>query len=230
LQISREGCSKGLDLTGGWEREGKLKCVKEVTRKGKPVPLAPIGSVTDQGIPQERKMDANLVSATGLWKSFDESIGIQAFQCMVFCDGLSAFGDDSHPFPIAWVATEGRVDDTARRRNDPIRESQVDLLDRPLLELSLEMKTGTLGESDNHQPGSVLVEAVDNPWATLASHSSKLVEACQKGIHEGAGWMAWGRMDHHPSRLVDDNDLVILINDVKRDRFRLKRLGFKSGN
>ena len=43
-------------------------------------------------------------------------------------------------------------------------------------------------------------------------------------VDQRAGPVAGGGMDHQPARLVDDDDRIVLVDDIERDRLRL-RLG-----
>ena len=157
-------------------------------------------------------------------------MGTEDFQGMEFGNGFAPFRNDGHLFSVAWIAADGRVDDPVRRRDDVGSERKIDLADRPLLELTLDMETGPFGEGDDHEPGRVSVQSVDDTGAALPSHAGELAKACEERVDGGAGRVTGARVHDHAGRLVDNHQLIILIDDVEGDRFGLQRLGLTSGD
>ena len=85
----------------------------------------------------------------------------------------------------------------------------------------------------HHQPGGVLVEPVHDAGPPLAADAGEAVAAMgDQRVDQRAGPMAGGRMDHQIARLVDDDDVVVLIDDLERNRLRrgLGRLGRRHGD
>ncbi len=71
----------------------------------------------------------------------------------------------------------------------------------------------------DHQAGGVPVQAVDEPDLVVL----RLPKAVPgQGIAQGAGGMPLGRVDHQPGRLIDHQDVVILIYDGYIDGLRIE--------
>ena len=76
----------------------------------------------------------------------------------------------------------------------------------------------------HHQPGGVLVQPVHDAGPPDAADPGKARAAMRdQRVDQCAGLVAGGRMHHEALRLVDDDDVVVLIDDVERD---ILALGF----
>ena len=73
---------------------------------------------------------------------------------------------------------------------------------------------------------------MDDARTRHAANSFHVGAVVQDGVHERPRVVAWCRVDDEPRRLVDDKDVVILENDVKRDvlRFRFGGHGWRNGD
>ncbi len=61
---------------------------------------------------------------------------------------------------------------------------------------------------------------MDNAWALDAANAGKGRAAMmQQGVDQRAGPVAGGRMDDHAGRLVDDDEVLILVEHIKGDCF-----------
>ena len=77
----------------------------------------------------------------------------------------------------------------------------------------------------DHQAGGALVEAMDDAGAQLAADAAQVVDVVEQGVDQRAVGVAGGRMDDHARGLVDDHDVGVLVDDVERQRLRLRRGG-----
>ena len=85
------------------------------------------------------------------------------------------------------------------------------------------MRAVVLG--DHHQAGGVLVEPVHDARPLHPADAGEAVAAMgDQRIHQRSRGVSGGRMHHEPCRLVDDDDVLVLIDDVERDVFS-RRLG-----
>src|SRR5690349_16850500 len=84
------------------------------------------------------------------------------------------------------------------------------------------MRVIRLGDED--QPASLLVEAMNDAGPDFAAHGRQTSKVMQESVDEcstialivrstGAG------VDHHSCRLVDDGEVVILVDNFKRNVF-----------
>jgi hypothetical protein len=75
-----------------------------------------------------------------------------------------------------------------------------------------------LGNED--QAGGVLVETVDDPGSVRSADVRYLGAVGQHRVDQGAAGVTGPRMHDHPCRLVDHQQDVVLVNDVKGNVFR----------
>ena len=81
--------------------------------------------------------------------------------------------------------------------------------------------------TDHQDAGGVPVDPVDDPRPQNAVDPGKAVPAVKhQGVDQCPALMAGGGMHHHPLRLVDQDHVVILVQDIQRDLLRrdLRRL------
>ena len=77
---------------------------------------------------------------------------------------------------------------------------------------------GAVVLGDHHQPGGVLVEPVHDAGPPHAADAREAVAAMgDQRIDQGpVPWPAAG-MNHQVARLVDDDHVVVLVDDIERD-------------
>jgi hypothetical protein len=129
--------------------------------------------------------------------------------------------DDGHPLAMGRIPPNGRLNSALRRGGRPIHKSQVRLADFSPLECFLQEGLGVsvLGYEDN--PGSILVQAMNDPRPFNLTQRLDLRGMGQDGGHQGPGTVACRRVDHKPSRFVDHQDILIFEKDFERNRLRL---------
>ena len=73
----------------------------------------------------------------------------------------------------------------------------------------------------NHQSGCVHIDTVNNTRSDNTVDVRKLTGTVEKQrIYERPGIMTRSRMDDHPLRLIDDDQIIIFIYNIQRDIFR----------
>src|SRR6516225_4925446 len=85
---------------------------------------------------------------------------------------------------------------------------------------------GKVRLSDHQEAGRILVEPMDNSRPAYPADAREAVaKVGDQGVDERASPIAWGGMHDEPRRLIDNEQLFILVNDRERDvlRFRLSR-------
>ena len=103
----------------------------------------------------------------------------------------------------------------------------VDPADRARLQLSNQLGVRLQRLGHHHQAGGVLVQTMHD---TGARHIDDVRHMVQQGIEQGAIGMPGSRVHHQPSRLVDHQQVIVLVNDVQRDILRHPlTLGFLFG-
>ena len=121
--------------------------------------------------------------------------------------------------PRPGVAVDRLVDGALRAIRCPPRKGEVAALQGsgPAMvgELGGERTVGAVVLGDHHQPGGVLVEAVDDAGAPHPTDAGKALPAMgDQRVDERAGAVSRGGMDDETARLVDDDDVVVLVDDV----------------
>ena len=82
-----------------------------------------------------------------------------------------------------------------------------------------------VGLGDHQEAARILVEAVHDPRPHHPADAGKARAAMRnEGIDQGSGLVPRRGMDDQAGRLVDDDEVVVLVDDVEGDRFR-PRLG-----
>ena len=70
-----------------------------------------------------------------------------------------------------------------------------------------------------------LVQAMDDPWTLFASDAGKRLAMMQQRIDQRAGLVPRRGMHHEPGRLVDHDQVFVLVQHPKRDFLRLGQRG-----
>src|SRR5436309_11259270 len=63
---------------------------------------------------------------------------------------------------------------------------------------------------------------MDDARPLFAADAAQVVDVMEQGVYERSAGMSRRRMNDHSRRLVDDDDIWILIKDGQRQRFRLR--------
>lgn len=82
----------------------------------------------------------------------------------------------------------------------------------------------------HHDTAGVLVETMDNAWPPHTANAGKRRAAVMnESVNQRAGGISRAGMDHQPGRLVDDDNVVILVENGQRYRFAPRLGGFGFG-
>ena len=127
-----------------------------------------------------------------------------------------------HLLPVVRIAPDRLVDPPPRHHFAP-GEREVFLLDLALGELPGQFGVRLVVLRDDHQPRRAFVEPVHDARPFLAADPAEIVHVMQQRVHQRAARVSRRRVHHHPRRFVDHDQVVILIEDRQRQRFRLRR-------
>ena len=73
----------------------------------------------------------------------------------------------------------------------------------------------------HHEAACVLVEPVHDARPALAADTGKARTAMgDQRVDQRTGLVSRGRVDHHVGRLIDNDDVIVLVDNLERDRFR----------
>jgi hypothetical protein len=79
------------------------------------------------------------------------------------------------------------------------------------------MRVRVLG--DDEEPGRIAIEPVDDAGTLLLAARDAVPE---KAVNESTASVPGRRMDDHPGRLVDDEEVLILVGDREPEFLRLE--------
>jgi len=81
------------------------------------------------------------------------------------------------------------------------------------------------GSRDDHESRGAFVEAVHDPRAVAPGFIVVIIERAtsEEGIDQCAGTVSCCRMDDHPCRLVNDQQVIVFVHDIESDSFSLWR-------
>ena len=75
---------------------------------------------------------------------------------------------------------------------------------------------------DDHQSRRAAIEPVHDAGPLLAADAAQVVDVMEERVDERAARMPGGRVHDHAGRLVDDDEVAILVEDRQRQRFGLR--------
>ena len=122
-----------------------------------------------------------------------------------------------HLLAVPRIASDREHDFALADARDPGGERQVLLAERPSPHLAREHLVGTVRLRDQEHPRRVAVETVDDPGPQLAADAGQVADVVEEGIHERARRVARGGMDDEAGRLVDRDQVFVLVEDRERD-------------
>ncbi len=79
---------------------------------------------------------------------------------------------------------------------------------------------GALVLCQQDQAGGLFVQAMDDARPLLAADPLNIRLITQHGIHERPGSVSRGRMHHHASRFIDNDQVLIFEDDIEGDILR----------
>ena len=139
------------------------------------------------------------------------------------------------------VPADRRLDPADRRGDVPEDKRLVGLLDAARLELSHDRCLRRVMASDHQQAAGVPVEAMHDPGPLDAGDAAprRAVAVRQQRIDQGPAAVPGRRMDDQAGRLVEDQQVIVLVHDpkwdlgrrreVERDRLRDVETQLRSG-
>lgn len=171
------------------------------------------------------EMHANLVGAasrkTALEKCRGHAVPLER-AVVRQCRFTLVFRDDGHFGPIAAAATDITLDITLERHWCAPNEGVIGAFDGPGFELRGQRGMRFVGLCRHDKAARILVEAMDDTWPPHATDPRQAIAAMRdQGIHQRSVRLARTRMNCHAGRFVDHQKRIVLVEDIKRDRFAL---------
>ena len=181
-----------------------------------------VDRVSRDGVADPRHMHADLVRAAGLEAAAQVRILPVARDDLPVRHGLAAvLLRNGHALAVARVAADGRIDRAAVLAEAAADDALIGAAQRVVAELGGKAPVGKVVLRHDEQAGRVAVDAVDDAGAALAAHAGQAVAAViEQGVDERAVLVPGGRVDDEALRLIDDEHVPVLIDDIERDILR----------
>ena len=181
---------------------------------------AAVQRITDQRMVDMRHVHANLVGAAGFQAALDQAVRPETLAQAVMGDGALAVLLVAHGLAqaVAHVAADRGIYRAAGHQG-----AQHHRLVLPLHVVAgqhlHQRGMGRQALGHHHQARGVLVQAVHDA-ATRQLGQGRIV--MQRGVQHGAGAISCARMHHQPGRLVQHQQVFVLVDDVQGDGLRLQ--------
>ena len=139
---------------------------------------------------------------------------------MIPGDGvLTAGGADGISFSDPGMSAEGQGDDIGIQFQGTVHHSQIDFLGLAMFKLMGQAPMSRIGFGDYQDTGGIAVQPMYDPRAKPAIYLGEGVTIVDQTIDQGSPPVSPGRMDDEIGRLVEDDQMLILENDVQGDIF-----------
>lgn len=205
-------------------RERDTPRVQKLSCQAQFVFLFAVHRVTDDGMFEKGEVHANLMRASCFGFDAQERIFFRVRENMKNGNGIARVRQccDSHFFAVSHVARKGRVNFALRCFDNAMHEREIGLVNFARGELALESMQRGVIFGDEHYATRIAVEPMHNTGALLiACHNVGRVS--QHRVDECSRCVSDGGMHDHARGFVDDEDCIIVVQNVERNRFGLCR-------
>ena len=114
------------------------------------------------------------------------------------------------------IAADRHVDPLALL-HEPPHERDVSLLDLAIVKLPRQLLVRGVVLRHDHHARRAFVEAMHDAGAQLAADAAEIGDVMEQRVDQRARVVPGARMHHHAGRLVDDDDVGVLVEDVDRE-------------
>ena len=180
-------------------------------------------------------MNTHLMGASGLQPALYEGSAAQPLQCSIVRDGAFSppsfffLRHDGHLLPVLRRTGDRTGYGSRRRARMAGNNGSVRALDGMVGELNRETFVSPVRLGDDQQARGVLVDAMDDTGASYAPDAGKLpATMVEQGVDQRPVQVPRSRMDDEPRRLVDNDQVLVLEHDDKRNVLS-DRLGRNGG-
>ncbi len=179
-----------------------------------------IGEVADAGVADRRHVNPNLVGAPGLEADVEQAGSAEGLDRLVVRDAVTPARDDGELVVGAGMAADRGVDRPTRRVGMPLHQRPVALVDLALPERVFQPGVRDLAFRDDHQPGRANVEPVHDALPLCRPAGRDAVPGRGQPAGDGGTFPSGARVGRDPDRLVDHDQVGVLVNDPQaRDPF-----------
>ena len=129
------------------------------------------------------------------------------------------------------MTANGRVNQPGFLPQNAVSHRTIVFFHGALLELLAKMRVRRIVFCDQNQAGRILIKPVDDSRPPLAADAGKVVHVIKQRVHQRSVFVSGRRMHHHAAGFVDNGNIRILIENIKRNILRLygRRPGMRNG-
>ena len=182
-----------------------------------------IRTVPHQRMPQMRKMNPDLMGASGLEAAFHQRRVVETLKNLVVRPRVAPPIHHRHPGTVVRMAADRRIHGALLWRL-AAHHREVNPLDRSALQLTHQIRLSLQGARHDKKAAGVFVEAMDNAGARNAAQFRK---AMQQPIEKRSPGDPAPRVDHKTDRLIDHDKSGILMEDRQGDILRRIQAAFR---
>jgi len=193
---------------------------------------ASVDGIADDRMADGAQVHANLVRPPRVNGHLAQRDAGQVERACDAGDGVPrVLGLGRHFLAIAWIATDCRID-AASCLHDPPHERDVFLFDLAIVELARQLLVCRVVLGDHHDARRAAVETVDDAGPHLSADAAQARQVMQQRIDQCARRMAGTGVHHHARGLVDDGEVLVLVDDLHRQRLARERgwFGVRQGD
>ncbi len=231
-QVFRERCGDFEWLSGARVGEGDRAGVEGLAfQDGLAWPIggwgsrdggsAAIQTVAENGSAGVRQVDSDLMRPSGLRlcvQQRDAAVSLGDFEKCYGGSGGGVVFADRHLFPLVGMRTDRAIDQVAIAIGRWGDRCPVVLLDRPMFELLGELRVCEVVLGDQYDAAGIAIQSVDDARSVPAAGGAELLEVVGQRGGQGSSPMTFGGVHHHPSGLVDCDEVIVFVQDAQRDR------------
>ena len=183
---------------------------------------AAVERIADDRMSDRAQVHANLVRAPGMNRDLRQrDRGVEVLGADDPRHGFPAApGSRRHLLPVARIAPDRRIDAPSRLHHAP-DERDVFLLDLAIVKLPRQFFVRRVVLGDDHQAGRAAIEPMHDARPLLAADAAQIVNLMEERVHQRAARVPGRRVNDHARRLVDDDEVRILVEDRHVERFGL---------
>src|SRR5579875_1650579 len=213
-------------MTCGGVGELQLVGMQELAAQGQRSATASIDGIACYRIADSSQVDANLMRAPRFELYQQQRMPGEALQHAEAGARLASRSRGNvHLLAMPWITTNGGIYASAIKRHNAINERQIALYYRVALHLLDQSCAGAGVSGNDEQAGGILVQAVDDAGTLHIPGGSQRRVARQQRIDQRIIVVAWRGMHDHTGSLVDDQQVLICVEDIERQRLRCDLLG-----
>src|ERR1700730_12555128 len=167
-----------------------------------------------------RQMNTDLMRSSGLEPYIEEGVPRQELFHLEARDGLPRLVRVERVAKrVAAVTPDRRLDPAARRARSADDEGGVVAFQRTPADAVLQARVRLFRARDDHEPRGVAVEPMHDAGTSGISAGDVALE---QPLDERAGRMPGGGMHHEARRLVDHDQVLVLVHDAEIHLLRLE--------